>query len=275
MPLSLRRWDSSVEPSALAFLEKRYADSMFLLGNRAQHGVTLGSHPNSGDFFVLCEGSSVVGVFMLTRRGNLILSGDCPREAAALIVAQVGRSLKGVLGSYELASAVWDELALPTCSFSSREVLYRLDTLPACAPVPGVRFLEPADFSEWLPIRHAYQAEEGILHELPEAELRANFVKYCGMREYWGTFQDGRLIATAALNAVVADIGQVGGVYTVPSERGKGHSQRIMRQLLSDCASVHGLRKMILFTGEKNFAAQRVYEKLGFGRIGRFGIFFV
>jgi predicted GNAT family acetyltransferase len=80
-------------------------------------------------------------------------------------------------------------------------------------------------------------------------------------------------VATAALNARALDIGQVGGVYTAPDLRGQGLSKAVMRVLLRDSAELHGIRKMILFTGEKNIPAQKVYEGLGFERIGQFGIF--
>jgi RimJ/RimL family protein N-acetyltransferase len=47
-----------------------------------------------------------------------------------------------------------------------------------------------------------------------------------------------------------------------------------MLVLLKD-ASLHlGLRKLILFTGEHNEAARRLYESIGFFKIGYFGLLF-
>jgi predicted GNAT family acetyltransferase len=277
-PLRSVPWDSTTEAAALAFLNNRFATSMFLLSNRESFGTTLGEHPSSGNFRVLLRDGNVEGVFSLTRRGNLLVSGDVAADTLAAIAgacAREGIPLQGVLGNWELAEHLWQGFALPTCSFRSKEILYQLDPLPSFPADPAVRFLVPSDFTEWRPMRHAYQAEEGLTRELPEDQLRANFERFCGMNEYWGLFEGGKMVSTAALNARTREIGQVGGVFTWPEHRGKGYSQRTMRQLLRDCAVVHGLRRMILFTGEANFAAQRVYEKLGFRKIGNFGIFFV
>ena len=47
-----------------------------------------------------------------------------------------------------------------------------------------------------------------------------------------------------------------------------------IESLISDCIGSLGLRKLILFTGENNVAAQGLYETLGLGRIGEFALLF-
>ena len=267
-------WNPHLEARALAFLQERYASSLFLLSNFAGFGPSLGENPNSGNFRVVLDGERVVAVFVLTRRGNLLVSG----EAHPLILADAredGLPIRGVIGGWEIASAVWAELGSETCSFSSREHLYQLGGLPPAGSDPHVRFLTCADYPAWRPFRRAYLAEEGLSNDLPEDQLREGFEKYARAREHWGYFEGDRLVSIASLNAVAMGIGQVGGVYTEPSRRGKGLSSATMLQMLRDCGSVHSLEKMLLFTGEKNFAAQKVYERLGFQRIGWFGLFFV
>jgi RimJ/RimL family protein N-acetyltransferase len=275
-------WSAQNSEDALAYLKANYATSMFLLGNLAERAPGLGEHPNSGNFKVLKKDDAVIGVFSLLRRGNLIISADFDDEILDLVLRDAlteSISIKGVLGNWGVASALWDLLQerkiLQTCSFRSKEILYRLDSIPRSDPNPQVRFLNDTDYPEWRPIRRAYTKEEGLTDNLSDEDLKKNFLLYSGRKEYWGYFEDERLVSTAALNAKAMNIGQVGGVYTVPALRGKGYSQRTMQQMLNDCAQVHGLVKMILFTGEKNIPAQRVYEKLGFQKIGLFGIFFI
>jgi predicted GNAT family acetyltransferase len=267
-------WNPHLETRALAFLQERYASSLFLLSNFAGFGSTLGEHPNSGNFRILLDGERVTAVFALTRRGNLTVSG----EAHPLILSEARKDaipITGVIGGWEIASAVWQELGSSTCSFSSKEFMYQLSELPPAGSHPAVRFLTAEDFNLWRPIRRAYLAEEGLTIDIPEEQLRENFVKYTAAREHWGLFEKGRLVSVTALNAVALGIGQVGGVYTEPSERGRGLSSATMLQMLRDCGSVHRLTKMLLFTGQNNIAAQKVYERLGFARIGWFGLFFV
>lgn len=276
--ISVQAWTEDL--GGRAYLEARYATSMFLLGNLSDRGPALTEHSNSGNYKILRKGNETVGVFCLTRRGNLLLTVDPNmnvNEAIWDACAAEEIELKGVLGELGSAASFRDFASahgmLRECSFSSEEILYQLDPLPIYPRDLRVRLLRAEDFTQWLPIRRAYQLEEGVKLDLSAEQLKEIFLRYSGMKEYWGLFQGERLVATAALNARALDIGQVGGVYTVPDLRGKGLCKAVMRVMLRDSAELHGIQRMILFTAEKNFPAQKVYEGLGFERIGRFGIF--
>jgi len=276
--ISVHAWTEDL--GGRAFLEERYATSMFLLGNLADRGPALTKHSNSGNYKVLRQANKTIGVFCLTRRGNLLLTvepGMSVNEVIWEACAAEKIELKGVLGELESAASFREFASargvLANCSFSSQEILYQLDPLPIYPRDLRVRLLRAEDFPQWLPIRRAYQSEEGVKLDLSEEQLKEIFLRYSGMKEYWGLFQGEKLVATAALNARALDIGQVGGVYTVPDLRGKGLCKAVMRVLLRDSAELHGIQRMILFTAEKNFPAQKVYEGLGFKQIGRFGIF--
>ena len=98
------------------------------------------------------------------------------------------------------------------------------------------------------------------------------FLRSAELRRWWGYFEDDRLVAMACLNAVYKRLGQVGGVYTVPARRGFGFSRATMNALLADSVQVHGLERLILFTGEHNEAARHIYKTLGFSTIGDFAL---
>ena len=105
-------------------------------------------------------------------------------------------------------------------------------------------------------------------------QRRINFIENTQADRRWGYFHNGHLIATAALSAVHKQIGQVGGVYTDPQWRRQGLSRAIMNVMIKDCMQIHKFQKLILFTGETNKEARRLYESLGFGEIEEFGLFF-
>ena len=46
-----------------------------------------------------------------------------------------------------------------------------------------------------------------------------------------------------------------------------------MNALISDSVHLHGLERLVLFTGEHNDAARRMYDTLGFSTIGDFALF--
>jgi RimJ/RimL family protein N-acetyltransferase len=85
--------------------------------------------------------------------------------------------------------------------------------------------------------------------------------------------QGGGLGAYSAFNATIADTVQIGGVWTPPPQRGRGHARCVVAGSLQH-ARDRGVRSAILFTDEKNVAAQRSYVAVGFRPIGDYGIVF-
>jgi predicted GNAT family acetyltransferase len=64
---------------------------------------------------------------------------------------------------------------------------------------------------------------------------------------------------------------QIGGVWTPPPLRSRGHARAVVGGSLL-LARAQGMRRSVLFTGEDNVAALRSYERLGYVRAGRFGL---
>jgi predicted GNAT family acetyltransferase len=103
-------------------------------------------------------------------------------------------------------------------------------------------------------------------------ERRTRFVGSARQGLWWGAFEGTDLHSVAALNAIHGPMGQVGGVYTGKSRRGQGLASATMRQLSADASQVHHLSRLVLFTGEDNRAARRLYESLGFQERGAYGL---
>ena len=63
-------------------------------------------------------------------------------------------------------------------------------------------------------------------------------------------------------------------VYTLPAHRKQGLSTAVMQQLMLDAKQLHHIRKLIIFTGETNQSARRVYESLGVTPVGNYALLF-
>jgi predicted GNAT family acetyltransferase len=272
--------DETNAPAMCAFLEQHADTAMFLLSNFAMNGPRVGTLPTSGNFKLVEEDGEVCAVICLTRR-TLILAEAGGRTELAPTIVEACRAepipIGGVIGEWTLASAIW---AILRTQPSFRQVLASKDILQALhlSPVtrsdrtPQVRLLRLGDFEQWDGLNAAFCAEEGIPLWRTVADRQTMFQQNTERRRWWGYFEDGRLVSMACLNAVYKHIGQVGGVYTVPDRRCSGLSRATMNALLADSVSVHGLERIILFTGEHNHAAQHLYETLGFSRIGDFAV---
>jgi ribosomal protein S18 acetylase RimI-like enzyme len=238
---------------------------------------------NSGNFKYLSEGGQIQGVFCLTRRGNLLAEcGGQTRFSPAIVDACQDESvqIRGVVGEWQIADAIWklliDSGSIANVDHVSREPLYRLDLEPKAAPARHklVRDLRPNDFDAWEPLNSAYLNEEGLPIQGSMDQRRQDFSDSAKAGRWWGLWENDTLISIGALNAVHDGLGQIGGVYTRPEERRRGRASFIMESLISDCIHIHGLHKLILFTGEKNVAAQGLYESLGFQCVGEFALLF-
>ena len=83
---------------------------------------------------------------------------------------------------------------------------------------------------------------------------------------------DGNLVSQASLNSKGDTIGQVGGVFTRKEARKRGLAKKTIIHLLKDCQLIHQHHKSILFTGETDIPAQKLYESIGYTKIGYFGL---
>jgi ribosomal protein S18 acetylase RimI-like enzyme len=255
-----------------------YEDSsMFLLGNLEAHGFKLTEAANSGNYRIVKNGERIVGVFSLTRRGNLLVQS----EVADLIFEQILSAcsddriqIKGLLSEWDFAHKFWvclrKKKIIQKENFMSKE-------LDGKAPSGDqkVRLLQESDFDQYKPLHLSYLAEEKLPNELTDKQLRETFMDKVRAKTAWGYFLlGGELVSIGLLNAKAVGLGQIGGVFTTLKSRRKGYSKQTMLKLIQDSNSSLGIKKLLLFTGEKNIAAQRLYQSLGFKRIGHYALLF-
>ena len=284
MSISISSITAAKLPAVQSFLHKNAETSLFLASNLTAYGPSLSDRMNSGNFKYLHAGDHVHGVFCLTRRGNLLAeTGGNTDYAPAIIDACCAEPIRisGVVGEWQLASAIWQILIktgyIANVLHTSRERLYRLaldKTTSPSSQTSSVQWLKPEDFDQWESLNSAYMREEGLPIQGTREQRRADFEESARKKHWWGIWNDGTLAAISALNAVHESMGQIGGVYTTPEQRRCGFGKRVMQTLISDCVYVHKLQKLLLFTGDKNLAAQRLYESLGFRQAGEFALLF-
>lgn len=263
------------------FLAEHAETCLFLASNLTNYGPRLSEHPNSGDFKCLREGTEVVGVFCLARRGNLHVELAGRTEGVASVVEDSRRGpirVRGVLGEWSIASAIWRELVRTRTvveTYASRELLLSLQLSERGSPPESkIAQLEYEDYEQWAQLNGDYLREEGLPLNLSEEQRRRQFRDETSAGYWWGLRDGELLLSIAALNARHGALGQVGGVFTPKPLRRRGHSRAVLRGLLETCRSSLGLSKLILFTGASNVAALGVYRALGFREVAEFALVF-
>ena len=78
---------------------------------------------------------------------------------------------------------------------------------------------------------------------------------------------EGKAVACGALKRHADGIGEVKRMYTRPSHRGHRIGGQIVARIEA-LARSEGLRRLVLETGDRHYAAWKVYERSGFVRCG-------
>ncbi|MEZ4743996.1 MAG: GNAT family N-acetyltransferase [Bdellovibrionota bacterium] len=268
--------------NVLRFLSSKEETSQFLINNLKEHGPALSDHPNSGNYKALVENkTSIRGVFCLNKRGNLLAQIDCLYNPNSIIEECLKEKfeVKGFIGDWDTIDPLFRSYKERNPSFkatyNSKEILYRYvfqESEQVLRKNDHVRFLESNDFNQWHPLNLAYRKELNIPSDLTEQQNKDLFISRTKNKCWWGYFEKRNLISIAALNSTGETIGQVGGVFTIKGKRKQGYSKATVLHLLRDCRDMHRHSKSILFTGETDIPAQKLYESIGYEKIGYYAL---
>ena len=177
----------------------------------------------------------------------------CVEEAEALVPAAATRRMDYFLMSLD------------------RQAAHRLWT-PPLAPGARVRRADPADAAALFPLQMAYEQEEVLLDpsHFSEALCLRSLVQSLRDEIIFVLESGGRLVAKAGTNARGYAVDQIGGVYTVPGERGKGLGRAVMAGLLKEIFREKA--GACLFVKKKNRPAVALYHGLGFQPVTDYAI---
>lgn len=254
--------------------------SQFLINNLRAHGYTITPHHNSGNFKIIRRDGKIEAVFCLTRRGNLVVqaSGDFS-EGILSACKEESLPLKGFIGDWDSVHPIAKRFKAanpdykPT--YESKEILYSYQLVYDNEKLQHddrVRFLEDKDFDQWLEFTYAYLSELSLPDELSLEQKKADFKRQIHERICWGLFSGNTLLSRTALNSKGQTVGQVGGVFTPAQYRQRGYAKAAMFHMLKDCFNLHNHTKNILFTGETDIPAQKLYESMGYNRVDSFAL---
>lgn len=78
---------------------------------------------------------------------------------------------------------------------------------------------------------------------------------------------DGTPVGCGTIQTIAPGDAEIKRVFVTPEARGTGAGRALMEQLIADCRDL-GFRRILMDTGRKLTAAQRLYDDLGFHRRG-------
>lgn len=277
----VRRLDPRDRKAVDAFLLAHADSSLFLRSNLRAAGFVDRGAPQQATYVGAFEGGALRALAAHCWNGNVLL--QAPEHLDALVretVARSGRDLTGLIGPWEQVCAAQRAVAAGRATrLCSHDGLYALDlsalVRPPALDAPGMRCRATRgdDLDVVAAWRVAYEVELLGAPDTAEhaARVRGDVARQHAEGSLWLLERDGKPVATSAFNARMPDVVQIGGVYTPPAERRRGHARAIVAGSLLAVVPA-GVGRAILFTGEDNAHARRAYEALGFHRVGDYGL---
>lgn len=279
----ITKWNDEIHNKGISYLTHYAETSMFLLQNIEEHGTKKGEHHNSGNYYVILdENEDIQGVFVLANRGNILFQIE-ESISVERIINFLGENeatqIIGVLGENNRALEIWNLLKNKSSnlveSFSSCEILYSNNiSLEDYPEVDNTMVFPRESFDTYMSFTKVFYTDQNLPDGLSEEQHRERFNFKVENNHIWCLKNKDEIVSMSALNAKYKNIAQVGGVFTPHTHRSKGYSKICMNKLLHDCIVKLGVDKVILFTASDNYPAQKVYEKIGFKRIGHYGMYF-
>ncbi|WP_353472969.1 hypothetical protein PVT71_02760 [Salipiger sp. H15] len=271
----IRRALPGEEAALDAFLADHAETSMFLRGNLAAAGLGDSTHRLATTCHVWPAAGPIRAVFGRTPQGYLMCQApDAPPEVFGAYAEAIGESpVASVTGPPGQSAALIAALGFAGEDFRLNHVepLYRLDlaALPACDD--RVRIPSEEDvplLAEWF---FDYAADIGVAGRDDAARKTArDRAEHCAAgRSLRLLIEDGTPVAMSDVNAEVADIVQVGGVFVPQGLRNAARGRRVVQAQLLE-ARARGIRSAVLFAN--NPAAARAYEAIGFGHVGGYRV---
>lgn len=257
------------------FLAGHAESSMFLRSNLAEYGLEDREHPHGATYYRAPATGPVRAVFGRTNNGFLMCQAPAvgPDLWQAFAAILQGQEVCGITGDDGQVAAALGALGLPEGAFSLNhaEPLYRLD-LAALQTLDADIRRPVADDVDLLSLWFAqYMRDTGQGGDQADS-LRAAITRAVEAISRGKTrllIEDGVPVAMTGINAEVGDMVQIGGVFTPPDRRGRGHARRVVAAHLVELRDA-GINTAILFAN--NAAAARAYEAIGFERIGAYRV---
>lgn len=261
------------------YLAPHKTECMFIYSNLKAVGIDYKGADFEGEYFgCFNTNDQLQGVIVHYWNGNVMMHARDRAILEKLILHlknNISRSVAGILGPNIQAEHAINKLGLSEFSFgvNSNEGLYEINLealneldVPSNMKVVYAQDVPKSILTLWMKgynIEALGVADSNDINAKVEEDLNRRFKQ----NDTWVLLLDDTPVALSAFNARLADMVQVGPVWTPPEYRNKGYARLLLAYTLYQ-EKLKGTKQAILFTD--NPAAIKVYLAIGFEKIGHY-----
>ena len=252
-----------------AFLTPQSEYAMFPLNNLAHHGMN-GGHPFAVTLWITRNAGRITDVLTQTEAG-MLMPVLPSQDYTAAAIALANRTTTGIIGRTDWARGLQAACRLTDApaALNRDEPHFLLDLAELHIPQGAGTLVPLSDIPQPIIKRWMADYEVEALNTPPDlapAKVDQSYPRLITARSHVALTEGDTPLAMTGLNARLSDIVQVGGVYTPPALRGKGHARRAVALHLAE-AKASGVTRAALFSA--NPSASKAYQAIGFRPIGQ------
>ncbi|MEL6681434.1 MAG: GNAT family N-acetyltransferase [Pseudomonadota bacterium] len=250
-----------------AFLKAHVHKAMFPLSNLAQFGMA-GGHHYAVRFWIDRAAGKITDVLTVTDGGMVMPLLPSGRFADAALCLD-GVIPSGMAGPRDDVRGLERHgLANLPRGFDDDEPQFLLNLSDLHVPQGKGVLLPLAKAPEAVIKSWIWDYDRNTLNSTLvglDARVDRTYARYCANQSHKVLMDGATPLAMTGFNARLPDIVQLGGVYTPPDLRGRGHARRAVALHLAEVAT-QGVTQATLFSASA--AAARAYQAVGFERVG-------
>ncbi len=261
------------------YLAPHKAECMFICSNLKAAGIDYKGADFEGEYFgYFNTNDQLQGVIVHYWNGNLMMHArdhDVLEKLILHLKKNISRLIAGILGPNIQAEHVINKLGLSGRKFgiNSNEGLYEINlealnnlNMQSNMKVVPAQDVPKSILIEWMK-SYDIEALGALDNEALEKQVQEHWNLRLQKNDSWVLLLDETPVALIAFNARLADMVQVGPVWTPPEHRNKGYARLLLAYTLYQ-EKLKGTKQAILFTD--NPAAIKAYLAIGFEKIGHY-----
>jgi len=266
MPVTVQQLAAQDSDALRALLAKDPAHNLYLLGLLQEFGIGAADNGCSFSYWGRFEGKTLTAAVFVGSGGGLVVPSAGDGTAMGVIAEALAERVK-LKASVGEKPAV-DALVRALCALKPRlSKTYRLFSVSAddLGPFtnPLLRLAREEELPRLLPlaagaVREIY--ERDALAEDPNFEVRV--AQRVRARRTYVLEENGELVFKVDIGSRSQFGAELEGLYTVPSQRGKGHATLCLGQISRFLLS--SLPRLTLRVEEKNESLSRIARKVGY-----------
>ena len=252
-----------------------------LLADEARHNLILGiaatlrDHPQfylEHRLWLVEDGRAVVGAALQTPPRGLVLARPRARGALDALAAAISHEVPLVIGGLPEAE---DFAAAWSAATGTRSRIHRgqgIYVLSAVVPPTGVSGMPRAAGEADRPLLVDWWrafAVEALDEEEPDVDSIGAGIDHRLRADGWGLavwIDAGEPVSFAGFGGATPNGIRIGPVYTPPSRRGRGYASALVAAVSAERLAA-GSRFCFLYTDLANPVSNRIYERIGYGRV--------